>query len=134
MSDINDTFFTSVGCMDGRVQDPIARFGRKKFGAKFADTLTEAGLVGKLTGDIDPDLTKGLKFKIVDVSIGKHHSKGIIVHGHQDCAGNPVPDEKHKEDILKTAEIIRSFVPEGIPVIPVFVVKNKDWEVLNLKT
>lgn len=134
MSDTGDTFFTSVGCMDGRVQDPIARFGREKFGAKFADTITEAGLVGKLTGDIDPDLEEGLKFKIVGVSIGKHYSKGIIVHGHQDCAGNPVPDEKHKEDILKTAEIIRSFVPEGIPVIPVFVVKNKDWGVLNLKT
>ncbi len=133
MSDSSETFFTSVGCMDGRVQDPVARFGRNKFGVKFADTITEAGLVGQIARSDNPALVEGIKKKLF-ISLEKHHSKGIIVHGHQDCAGNPVPDEKHKEDILKTAEIIRSFVPERTPVIPIFVVKNKDWEVISLKT
>lgn len=133
MSDSGETFFTSVGCMDGRALRPVQKYGKHKFGVWYVDTITEAGLVGKLSSEnIDQDLINSIKFKIVDVSIGKHHSKGIIVHGHQDCAGNPVPDEKHKEDILKTAEIIKSFVPENIPVIPIFVVKNKDWEALEL--
>ena len=134
MTDFEETFFTAVGCMDGRVQDPVAEFGRKKFDAQFADTITEAGLVGELAADeVDPSLKESIRFKLVDVSLGKHHSKGVIVHGHQECAGNPVPDEFHKENIRKAAEIARSLVP-GLPVIPVFVVKNENgWEVISLE-
>jgi len=118
----NETFFTTVGCMDGRVQEVVAEFGRKKFGAKFPDTITEAGLVGKMSQDsVDQSLVDAIKFKLVDVSIGKHHSKGIIVHGHQDCAGNPVDDEKHKEDIRKSVEVIKSLVNSSVPVVGVFV-------------
>src|SRR3989344_4425383 len=134
MSDAGETFFTSVGCMDGRVQDPVAELGRQKFGVQFADTITEAGLVGKLAADeIDPDLKESLRFKIADVSAGKHHSKGIIVHGHQECAGNPVPDENHKLQIKKAAEFVRLLVP-NVPVIPVFVIKqNGGWQVIELE-
>lgn len=134
MSDANETFFTSVGCMDGRVQEVVAKFGRSKFGVMFADTITEAGLVGKLSKDeIDPSLNESLRFKIVDVSMGKHHSKGIIAHGHQECAGNPVDDETHKKDIIKAADFIRSIAP-NIEVIPVFVIRNNgSWEVSPLE-
>lgn len=131
MSDSSETFFTSIGCMDGRALRPVRKFGKNKFGVWYVDTITEAGLVGQIADGGNPALIEAIKKKLL-ISIEKHHSKGVIVHGHQDCAGNPVPDKKHKEDILKTAEIIRSFVPEEIPVIPAFVVKNKDWEALEL--
>lgn len=44
-------FFTSVGCMDGRSQRAVATWGREKFDAEYADTITEAGLVGLLAKD-----------------------------------------------------------------------------------
>ena len=134
MSDATETFFTSVGCMDGRVQDPVAELGRQKFGVQFADTITEAGLVGKLAADeIDPDLKESLRHKIADVSAGKHHSKGIIVHGHQECAGNPVDDTTHKQNILKAADVIRSIV-QNTPVIPVFVIRQSGaWKATELR-
>ena len=133
MSDAGETFFTSVGCMDGRVQEPVAKFGRQKLDARFADTITEAGLVGKLASEnIDQGLIDSLKFKIAEVSGAKHHSKGVIVHGHQDCAGNPVDDETHKAQIKKAADFVRSIV-QDIPVIPVFVVKeNGEWKAVPL--
>ncbi len=132
MSDSSETFFTSIGCMDGRVQDPIARFGREKFGAQFPDTITEAGLVGLLSKNIDSKLLEAIKKKLL-ISLEKHHSKGVIVHGHEDCAGNPVTDGKHKEDVLKSQRIIRQFVPEGTEVLPVFVTKNNgEWTVESL--
>ena len=133
MSNKSDTFFTSIGCMDGRVQAPIARFGQEKFDVKYPDTLTEAGLVGRLAeAKIDPNLKESIKFKSFDVSVGKHHSKGIIVHGHQHCAGNPVDDDLHRKQALKSAEFVRSFVKD-IPVIPVFVEKiDEDWVVKEL--
>jgi len=126
MSQIGETFFTSVGCIDGRVQEPILAFGQKKFNAKYADTITEAGLVGLLSGgNVDQVLFDSIKKKAL-ISLEKHHSKGIIVHGHEECAGNPVDDEKHKEDTLKAAQVIKSFVSAGILVIPVFVRRSKE--------
>ncbi|OGH19228.1 MAG: hypothetical protein A3D74_05000 [Candidatus Levybacteria bacterium RIFCSPHIGHO2_02_FULL_37_13] len=134
MSQANETFFTSVGCMDGRVQAAVAEFGKEKFGAQFPDTITEAGLVGKLSQDpVDQSLVDSIKFKLVDVSIGKHHSKGVIVHGHQECAGNPVDDEKHREDIRKSVEAIKSLVNASVPVIGAFVKRSiqnpSKWEI-----
>lgn len=120
MSQAGETFFTSVGCMDGRVQDAVAGFGRKKFNVLFADTITEAGLVGFLSQEnIDQNLLESIKQKI-QISLEKHHSKGIVVHGHQECAGNPVDDEKHKEDIRRSVEVIKSFV-NSVPVYGIFI-------------
>lgn len=124
MSQAGETFFTSVGCMDGRSECTIAKWGREKFGLKYADAITEAGLVGLLSKeDVDQYLLNSLKKKVL-ISVEKHHSKNIIVSGHEDCAGNPVDDKKHKEDILKSAEIIRSFVSQDISVIPAFVKRD----------
>ena len=119
MSQLNETFFTSIGCMDGRVQDVIAKFGKEKFGAEYPDTITEAGLVGQLVKK-DASLIESLKFKVVTVSLGKHNAKGVIVHGHAECAGNPVEDQKHKEDIRNSVEIVKSLVGE-ISIVGVFV-------------
>jgi carbonic anhydrase len=133
MSDASDTFFTSVGCMDGRVQEPIAEFGKKRYGVKFPDTITEAGLVGKYTeAGNDSDLGRSIKFKVIDVSVGKHHSKGIIVHGHQGCAGNPIDDETHKKQVLKSAQLMKDLNP-SVEVLPAFVnLVDGNWEVEEL--
>jgi hypothetical protein len=121
MSQIGEIFFTTVGCMDGRVQEVVAKFGREKFGALYPDTLTEAGMAGLLgKATIDPYLEKSIRFKLVDVSIGKHNSKGVIVHGHAECAGNPVADDQHKDDIRRSVDFIKSLVG-SLPVVGVWV-------------
>jgi len=128
MSDLNETFFTAVGCMDGRVQKPVSEYGQKRYGVLYADTITEAGLVGLLSNNPSTELLESIKKKVL-ISVQMHHSKGIVVHGHQGCAGNPVQDSQHREETKKTVEIIRGFVP-GIEVKPVFVIKRKaNWEV-----
>ena len=132
MSDLGETFFTSVGCMDGRVQDPVAEYGREKFNVIYADTITEAGLVGLLSNNPSNELLESIKKKVL-ISVEKHHSKGIVVHGHQKCAGNPVEDELHKEQTIKAAKVVRDFVTEDIEVKPAFVVKNENgWIVEEL--
>jgi len=132
MSDLGETFFTSVGCMDGRVQSPIAEYGKTRYRVLHPDTITEAGLVGLLTHNPSAELLDSIKKKVL-VSVEKHHSKGIIVHGHQNCAGNPVEDNQHREETKKAAGIIKSFVPEDLEVKPVFVVKNEsNWVVEEL--
>lgn len=126
MSHAGETFFTTVGCMDGRVQSAVAKFGREKLGAIYPDTLTEAGLVGKLAiQEKDPALIDTISFKLLDVSIGKHHSIGVIVHGHEECAGNPVNDLQHREDIKKSVLFIKEMVKGEIPVIGVWVKRTE---------
>ena len=124
MSQAGESFFTSVGCMDGRVQEPVLVFGQKKFGAKYADTITEAGLVGLVSKEnVDRSLLDSLKKKIL-ISLEKHHSKGIIVHGHAECAGNPVEDEQHKKDVLKAVKIIGTLIQNDLQIFPVFVTRS----------
>lgn len=131
MSDLSEAFFTSIGCMDGRVQKVIAEYGNSRFEAKYPDTITEAGLVGLLANDPSKDLIEAIKMKVL-ISVLKHQSRGIIVHGHQECAGNPVDDQTHKENILKAAEIIKQMVGD-LEVKPVFVIrKNDNWTVEEL--
>jgi len=135
MAHEGETFFTAIGCMDGRVQTPIKRFGQRRFGVKYKDTLTEAGLVGLLSSEEkDEALHASIRKKLL-VSVEKHHSKGIVVHGHQECAGNPVEDQQHKKDIKKATKVIKDMLPDGvsIPVIPVFVKRRgKGWTVEEL--
>ncbi|MBI2031965.1 MAG: hypothetical protein HYT08_05105 [Candidatus Levybacteria bacterium] len=138
MSKAGETFFTSVGCMDGRSECTVAKWGREKFGVKYADAITEAGLVGLLSGDHfkandtgSSELMESIKGKIL-ISIEKHHSQNIVVSGHEDCAGNPVSEEKHKKDVIKTAELVKMMFP-AVSVVPVFVKKkNDDWIVEEL--
>lgn len=126
MLDLNETFFTSIGCMDGRAQKPVTGYGKKRYGVLYADTITEAGLVGLLANNPPSEIVESLKKKVL-ISVEKHHSKGIVVHGHQECAGNPVGDNQHREETKKTAETIRGFV-SGVEVKPVFVIKeNGNW-------
>lgn len=120
MSQQDETFFTVVGCMDGRVQHIMEVLGQEKFDADYPDTITEAGIVGVIANNPTQDFLDRLKFKLL-VSVDKHHSKGILVDGHQECAGNPVDDQKHIEDIKKSVEIIKSLIDNKVPVSGVFV-------------
>lgn len=135
MSRQNETFFTSIGCMDGRVQEPILKLGQKKFGVQYADAITEAGLVGLLAKKTKKSLLNSIKKKIL-ISIEKHHSKHVVVSGHQDCAGNPVDDEKHKDDIRKSVKVIQSLIKSPVSVTGVFVKRFSNdptiWEVEEL--
>ena len=135
MSDFNETFFTRVGCMDGRIQIPLRIYGQQKFGAEYPDTITEAGEVGVLAHNPTPEYIENFKNKL-DISINTHHSKGVLVHGHQECAGNPVDDATHKEDVRRSVELVKQLINNRVPVVGVFVNRSasdpKLWEVEEL--
>ncbi|MFI5265325.1 MAG: carbonic anhydrase [Candidatus Levyibacteriota bacterium] len=117
-----ETFFTSVGCMDGRVQKVVNRYASLMYGAEYADTITRAGLDGLFaSAEIDPEVYKSVKDMIL-VSVDKHKSFGIVVHGHEECAGNPVNDRQHKKDIKNTVAVIKKMVKgKGVKVRGVYV-------------
>jgi len=129
MAQRDETFITIVGCMDGRVQQPLSDFGREKFNALYADTITEPGEVGILANILNDELRYDLKIKI-DISLDRHKSKGILVSGHEDCAGHPVDDAKHIEDVRKSVAIVQDIVGPYVSVVGVFVSRLGDkWKV-----
>ncbi len=132
MTHSNDTFFTALRCMDGRCEELVAQFGKNKFQADYPDTITEAGLVKIIAHDPSEEFIAKLKEKL-DISVNKHHSRGIVVCGHSECAGNPVDDEQHKDDVLTSAKIIATLVPKGTQILPVFVKRDgSGWSVEEL--
>lgn len=129
MSKKHEAFATHVGCMDGRVQEPTLKFAKNRFGVKFVDTITEAGMVGLLVHNPTPKFLERLRIKI-NISVDKHGSKAIIVEGHEECAGNPVGEEIHKSHIRKSIEVLKSLVDTSTPIIGVYVKQQDgDWVV-----
>ncbi|MGC8927834.1 MAG: carbonic anhydrase [Myxococcota bacterium] len=120
-------FVTAINCMDGRTQEPVIRWAKKRFGVDFIDMINEPG----------PDLvllTEDKNFlnytlKKIQISTEKHGSNRLIIVGHHDCAGNPVSRDKHIELIKKSMEIARRYLSE-IEIIGVYI--NENWEVEEL--
>lgn len=118
------TFFTSIGCMDGRIHNVIEEVGKKKFAALHADTITEPGFVGLLSREaMNEVFLKNFKHKLF-ISTMQHASKGIIVSAHADCAGNPVSDSQQKDEVLQSVDFIKEIVGDFPPVIGVFVKRD----------
>ncbi len=116
----SETFFTVIGCMDGRCVEPVEAFGKQEFNAEYADTITEPGIVGILSSKPSKTFLNNLKNKIL-ISLYKHNSKGIVIDGHAECAGDPVADDVQKVQIKQSVQIISELIENAVPVVGIFV-------------
>lgn len=128
MAQQGEIFFTTIGCMDGRCQEAVWVFGKNKFYVQYPDTITEPGLVGILANNPSKEFLADLKAKI-EISIDKHHSRGIVVYGHEDCAAlSGVSDEVQKSYVQKAVKLLQSLIDSSISVVGIFVKReNGQW-------
>ena len=110
-------FATSLSCIDGRVQGPLSEWIRSRSGAEYVDTVTEPGMDRALSGG--GASAEALRKKAI-VSVRAHGSRMIVVSGHADCAGNPVPDGEHVRQIAECVRVAESW-KTGAEVLGVFV-------------
>lgn len=122
------TFCTAINCMDGRVQVPIITYLQERFGAAHVDVVSEPGPNRLLAGTTDPGTVESI-LKRVNISVEKHHSKGIAVIGHHDCAGNPASEEEQRLHTKEAVMMLRKKYP-GIEIIGLWVDEN--WEVIEI--
>lgn len=104
-------FCTSVECMDGRIQEPVARHLKNTAGATYVDTITEPGPCRILS---DPRC-RALRKSILDrvrISVESHGSELIAVSGHHDCAGNPVGEAAQREQVRRSVAYLRRKFPK----------------------
>ncbi len=109
-------FATSVTCMDGRIQIPLANWIKENFSVDFVDAITEPGIDKTVAANLALD---SIKHKI-SISINAHKSELIVVSGHYDCAGNPVSNDEHIAQIKKGVKVISLWNPD-VKVIGVWV-------------
>ena len=119
------SFYTAINCMDGRIQEPVANYIKKKYNVLFVDMITGAGpvriLSNKKTENLEPIIS------CIDISLKKHKSKGIAIIAHSDCAGNPIPDEEQKESLQKSVTFLTNKYI-NISVCGLWVDKNREIE------
>jgi hypothetical protein len=117
-------FGTTVTCMDGRVQEPVLRWMRANFEIDYLDTITEPG-ADRVLLEATPALLEQLKQKL-QVSTTAHGSRVVSIVGHHDCAGNPVSQETHLDQIQKGVKIVHLW-NSNIRVVGLWV--NEWWMV-----
>jgi len=116
-------FATSISCMDGRIQLPLAKWVKENYSVDYVDVITEPGVEKTVAENSD---LESIKTKI-GISTNAHKSELIIVSGHYDCAGNPVSVDEHISQIKKSVEVISS-LNLGVKVVGVWV--DSSWNVL----
>ena len=117
---------TCLTCMDGRIQIPVINWIRRSSKVKFVDIISGPGMDKILTtphAQMDGILT-GIK-----ISTTNNHSSHIFVVGHFDCRANPVPYEKHKEQIIAGGQKIKRLFP-SYPITGLWV--NSQWRVKKI--
>ncbi|MGQ0376606.1 MAG: carbonic anhydrase [Nitrososphaerota archaeon] len=122
---MNESFGTSICCMDGRIQTPVHQWLQTNYGVKYVDIITEPG-IDKLF--FDSAKVEEIKSKAL-ISVKKHNSSIILVSGHFDCAGNPVSKEEHIRQIKNAVSVIKSWNLSA-KVIGAWV--NEDWKVIEV--
>ena len=118
-------FCTVINCMDGRVQLPVIAYLQQRFQAEHVDTITEAGPNLILSEQKNRDAIQSILERL-KISIEHHHSVGVAIVGHHDCAGNPAHKDEQIQHIQKAIQFFQKQY-EGIEIIGLWV--NEEWEV-----
>lgn len=119
------SFCTAINCMDGRTQLPVNEFLRSTLGVDYVDTITEAGPVRILADEPDSRPTESILSR-VGISVRKHGSENIAIVAHHDCAGNPAPEERQKEQLDLAVRFMAAHYP-GVRVCGLWV--DSSWRV-----
>ena len=121
-------FCAAINCTDGRVQEPVSVYLRRRFGATYVDTITEPG-PNRILAESAPDERVAAILERVAVSVEKHGSAGIAVVGHHDCAGNPADKAEQLVHTRHAVEFLKGRYPD-IDIIGLWV--NEAWQVEEL--
>lgn len=120
-------FFAAVNCMDGRVQLPVNTYLKDRFDVDYIDTITEPGPNRILAEQENETAIESILARL-RISVEKHKASGIAVIGHHYCAGNPVAEDKQRDDLEKAVSFLNGHF--DVPVISLWV--DDQWSVKEI--
>lgn len=103
--------------MDGRIQTRTIDQVMTRFGVRWVDNITATGVVQHLDGAVDT-VGEGL-LQSLSVSIRAHGITQVAIVAHHDCAGNPVSDEKQREQLARAVPTLGARFPD-LEVVALF--------------
>jgi carbonic anhydrase len=110
-------FAAVITCMDGRIQTRTLDQVMTRLGVRFVDNITSTGAVQHLDGSVSAT-GEGLLHSLA-VSIEAHGTSQVALVAHTQCAGNPVPDSKQKDQLRKAVGVVSERFPD-LEVIALF--------------
>lgn len=122
------SFATAISCLDGRTQLPVNGFLQDRFGAAHIDTITESGPVHILAREPEAETARSI-YQRVEISLNAHHSKGLAIVAHTDCAGNPVTNDYQQAELATAVKLLTGRYP-GVAVIGLWV--GEDWSATEI--
>lgn len=111
-------FAVAVTCMDGRVQEALADWVRRRFEVDHVDMLTAAGADAVVVQDA---AVRARLLADVALSRRAHGSKHLVLASHSDCAANPGDQDEHQRSVRAGLELLAAELP-GMTVVGVHVV------------
>lgn len=102
-------FMTALACMDGRVLEPLHSWLKDRLKPDYIDWITEPGIDHLFCSE--DKLCSQVRKKIA-ISTEKHGSKTVILTGHHDCAGNPISDDGHRQEIIESLKKLKTLYPK----------------------
>ena len=111
-------FGCAINCIDGRAQTAVIEWVKFHGGVQYVDVITEPGADGVVAGSLSGDLDQ--IFRNTNVSMSAHSPGIVAIAGHFDCAGNPVSNEDHLDQIRTAASNVRGWYP-SVRVVGLFV-------------
>ena len=121
-------FCTAINCMDGRVQLPVIDFLKDRFNAQYVDVISEPGPNLILAKQHKHQLVTSILDRI-EISVHHHHSKGIAIAGHYDCAGNPADESEQISHLREAIRFLNNQYPK-IEIIGLWI--DKHWRVKEI--
>lgn len=122
-------FGTAINCMDGRAQLPVINWMKSKYDLDFIDMITEPG-PDKMLAQGTPAQVKSIKSRVL-ISVNAHGSETILVAGHHDCAGNPVPKEEHIRQVKECVKDLQSWKLPVKNIIGAWINDNWTLEIIE---
>jgi len=110
-------FGAVINCMDGRIQTRTLDQVMTRFGVRYVDNITATGAVKNFDGAVTPT-GEGL-LDSLNISNKAHGTSQVAVVAHAGCAGNPVPDNKQKEQLRRARTVVAERFPD-MEVIALF--------------
>ncbi len=112
------TFAVAITCIDGRTHEALVTWARTQLGVDYVDLVTQPGADVQLSAC--PQLMcEGIRDRL-DVSLGAHAPRAVVIAGHDDCAANPVPPDEHRRQISDAVDRVDGWRP-GVPVTGVWI-------------
>lgn len=134
MSEQGTKFGTMLNCMDGRTQEPVAKWMKEQFSLDVVDAPNPAGPTNMITKG-DDTIVEHYKTETL-ISINGHNSRNVAIAAHQGCAKNPISDEEQIAELKKSCELVATTwgLPEGVRISGLWLTKNDDldWTVNHL--